>query len=458
MTQTLITNIAYGLTGDAAGSRFSGALRIKDGIITAIGALTPEAEDSIVDAAGCVVTPGLVNTHHHLFQSVLKAVPEGMNAPLDLWLKHVPYTYWPLIDTEILRTSAQIGLTELILSGATTVCDHHYVFCDRYDYDPAQVLFDTAAEFGLRFVLARGGMTKGRPFDDPGIPLPPLETLDQFLTQTARAADRWHQTGPTAMTKLAVAPTTPTFNVLASELPLIASFARDKGLRLHAHLSENKTYVDYTQSLYGLRPVPWLAQQDWLGPDVWFAHLVECTPDELRLLAETGTGMAHCPQANARLGSGIAPAVALAAAGGCVSLAVDGAGANEAADMGAALYRDFALHRSQNGPEACTAETVLHWASESGARMLGFENLGRIAVGQQADLCLFDLGHPRNMGLHDPALAPVITGAATVKHSFVAGNRLVVDGQIPGLDLMDLGERARSAVAMLKAKRAQCAT
>ena len=443
----LIANIAHGLTGDREGTRFSGAIRIRGGLIEAIGDLEPLPGEHVVDATGTVVTPGLVNTHHHLFQSILKAVPAGMNEPLDPWLAKVPYTYWPRIDAGALRISARIGLAELALSGATSVADHHYIFTDRLDYDPAEVLFDVAGQLGLRFMLARGGMTKGRIFDDPAMPLPPVETLQQFLDGLARATTRWHGTGP--MTRVAAAPTTPTFNLDPGELAEVAQEARRLGLRIHSHMSENEGYASFTRAKYGLRPIPWLERAGLLGPDVWYAHLVDCDPSEVALLAETGTGMAHCPQPNARLGSGVAPADTLFAQGGTVSIGVDGAAANEAADMGAAMYSAFSLHRATKGVEAVNPETFLHWATEGGAQVLGWDGIGRSAPGMSADIAMFDLSHPRNFGLHDPALAPVLTGAAQVRHSFVAGRPLVVDGKIPGLDLRDLATEARDTVARI---------
>lgn len=454
MTGFLITGIEHGLMGDAAGTRITGAIRVRDGVIAEIGDLAPGPDEQVVDAAGCVVTPGLVNTHHHLFQSVLKAVPEGLNVGLDTWLQKCPYAFWPFIDAEALAVSARIGLAELVLSGATTVSDHHYLFAPQYDYDPAEVLFTEAARFGVRFVLARGGNTKGRDyFDDPSLPPAFTETAQGFLDSVGQTAARWHDPAPFAMTRVAIAPTTPVFNVEPAELPLFAQAAREKGLRLHSHLSENTTYLDYIQRDFGERPIPWLAKQGWTGPDVWFAHMVEIDADEIAILAETGTAMAHCTQANARLGSGIAPAPALDAAGGVVSIGVDGAGANEAADMGAALYAAFAMHRTGKDPGITKAEKVLHWASAGGAKALGYGQLGLLAPGMAADIAIFDLSHPRNMGLHDPALAPVITGGAVVRHSFVGGAPVVVDGKVPGLDLAELGEDARRVTARLIAAR-----
>lgn len=450
----LIANIDHGLVGDAHGSRFSGAMRIENGRIAEIGNLGPASGEEVVDARGCVVTPGLVNTHHHLFQSLLKAVPEGMNEGLDVWLQKVPYAFWPFIDAETLRISARVGIVELLLTGTTTISDHHYAFAPSYDYDPAQVLFDEAARRGVRFHLARGGNTKGRDyFDDPSLPPAFKEPMKDFIASVHDIAGRFHDPAPNAMTKVAMAPTTPVFNLEPGELIPIAEAARDRGLRLHSHLSENTTYVDYTMRDFGMRPVKWLATQGWTGPDVWFAHLVELDDWEIAHLAETGTGMAHCVQANARLGSGIAPADKLHARGGVVSIGVDGAGANEAAEMGAAMYATFATHRAAKGVGAVTAETVLHWACAGGARALGFDGLGTLTAGAPADIAIFDISHPRNMGLHDPALAPIITGAATVKHSFVAGRPVVKDGAIPGLDLTELGQHAAHLTRELMARR-----
>ncbi len=445
----LVTNIAHGWTGDAAGTRLTGAIRVEGGIITAMGDLSPRPGEDVLDARGCVVTPGLVNTHHHLFQSALKGL--AINAPLDLWLEQVPYTYWPALDEEALRISARIGLAELALTGATTVCDHHYVFSDRYDYDPAEVLFEEAARFGLRFVLARGGMARGRNFG-PHVPAAPTESVAHFLEAVAQVAARWHDPAPDAMTRVACAPTTPNFNFPPDALPEIAQEARRLGLRLHAHLSENTAYAAQTLRDFGKRPVPWLAGLDWLGSDVWFAHLVDLTADEVACLAESGTSMAHCPQANARLGSGIAPAHALHQAGGTVSLAVDGAGANEAADMGGALYSAFTLHRAAHGVGAVSPGTILHWATMGGAKALGLPTIGELAVGKAADITLFDLDHPRNFGLHDPGLAPMVTGAARVRHSMVAGRVIVRDGHVSGLDLAALSD----AAARITRKLARC--
>ncbi|QOL81277.1 amidohydrolase family protein [Pseudooceanicola spongiae] len=439
----LISNIRDCLTGTLGeDERFCGAIRVRDGLIAEMGDLAPLPGEEVLDAAGCAVVPGLVNTHHHLFQSVLKAVPKGMNLALDPWLMHVPYTWWPLLDEETFRVSARIGLTELLMSGATTVADHHYVYSDRYDYNPSDVLFEEAAKLGIRFVLARGGMTNGRVFDDPAVPAAPCEPLQRFLDETLATAAKWHDPSDLAMTRVAIAPTTPTFNVALEELGEIASFARQNKLMLHSHLSENEAYAAFTLARYGKRPVEWLADKGWLGSDVWFAHLVDLAPFEVQLLAETGTGMAHCPNANARLGSGIAPADALHRLGGKVSMGVDGAAANEAADMAVVMHSAFSLHRATKGVAAVRAEEVMHWATAGGAKVLNMPKVGTLAVGMAADIALLDLSAPRNLGLHDRAIAPVITGGIAVRHSLVGGKRVVADGIPLGVDLGQLAEDA----------------
>lgn len=451
----LIDNIEHGWVGDAAGTRFSGAIRVEGGRIVDMGTLAPRADEQVLDATACVVTPGLVNTHHHLFQSVLKGI--ALDASLDTWLGLVPYRYWPHIDEQTLRVSARIGLVELLLSGATSVCDHHYVFSERYDYDPATVLFEEAQALGVRFTLARGGMAHGRDFGDSAPPAP-VETVQAFIDGVAATARRWHDASEDAMTRVASAPTTPNFNFAPESLAGIAQEARSLGLRLHAHLSENAAYAAQTLRDFGERPVPWLARHDWLGEDVWFAHLVDVSADEVSLLAESGTAMAHCPQANARLGSGIAPAPALHSAGGTVSLAVDGAAANEAADMGAAMYSAFSLHRAAHGVTASDPATVLHWATLGGARALGLASTGALRVGMAADIALFELSAPRCLGLHDPAIAPMVSGAASVRHSMVAGSIVVRDGAVVGLDSATLVEDAHCVTARLATAVRQAAT
>ena len=442
--------IFTGLPGDAM--RAQGAIRIADGRIAAIGALTPEPGEQVIDAAGCVIYPGLVSTHHHLFQSVLKGVRAGINSPLLEWLRDVPLTYWHKIDEDALRTAARIGLVELLLSGTTTVADHHYLFAESYRFDPSHVIFEVADELGLRLVFCRGGATKARHFDSPDLVPAPTEPLDRMIRSVEACAQRYHDPSPDSMRRVAFAPTTPPWSLEPAEVKVVASTARALGLRIHGHLSETMGDVEFCLAAYGKRPVHWLADHDYLGRDVWLAHLVHVDDEEIRLLAQTGTGMAHCPQSNCRLGSGIAPAEKLAALGGMVSLAVDGAASNESADMVSEMHSAWHTHRAVKGAGAVVVEDVVRWASANGARVLGFDDGGVIAPGKLADLAIFDLSHPRYFGAHDPLIAPVTAaGSAHLRHLIVGGRVVVDNGTIPGLDLDALRHEAARVVARLAA-------
>ena len=255
------------------------------------------------------------------------------------------------------------------------------------------------------------------------------------------------------MRRVAFAPTTPPWSVKPDQLKVIAAAARGLGLRMHSHLSETKEYVDFCVTTYGKRPVQWVAEHDWLGPDVWFAHLVHVDDDEINLLVETGTGMSHCPQSNCRVGSGIAPADRIAALGGVVSLAVDGAAANESCDMISEMNTAWHTHRAAKGAwSATTVEEVVRWATVNGARVLGFDDIGVLAPGKLADIAIFDLASPRYFGLHDALSGPVAgAGAATLKTLMVGGRIVVENGIIPGFDIEKLRHDAAAVVKRIAA-------
>jgi cytosine/adenosine deaminase-related metal-dependent hydrolase len=449
----LIDNAAgifTGLPGDAM--RATGQIRIRDGIIAEIGALEPKPGEIRLNAKGGVVYPGLISTHHHLFQSVLKGVRAGIDLPLAGWLSAVPYRYWSKFDEEALAVAARIGLAELLLSGTTTAADHHYLFSDTFRYDPAQVIFDVARSLGLRLVFCRGGATRTRHVDSSQLAATPIESLERMLQSFEACARRFHDPSPASLTRVALAPTTPTWSLDPGELREVIAAARRIGVRLHSHLSESTDYVDFCLSVHGKRPVHWLAEHDWLGDDVWFAHLVHLDDEEVQVLASTGTGMAHCPQSNCRLGSGVAPADAMARLGGAVSLGVDGAASNEAADMLCEMHSAWHTHRAVKGAGAVTAEDVVHWATAGGARVLGMPQVGTLAPGQQADIAIFDLDEPRHFGMHDPMIAPVTCGgSAKVRHLLIGGRIVVENGVIPGLDLQKLKLDAARVVTRLAA-------
>lgn len=453
MTSMLIRGadgIFTGLPGEAM--RATGAIRVIDGRIAAIGELAPRPGETIIDASGCVVYPGLISTHHHLFQSILKGVRSGINLPLFGWLRSVPHAYWNRIDEDGLYTAARIGLIELLLSGTTTAADHHYMFSDTYRFDPSDVIFEVARDLGLRLVFCRGGATISRTFDTPDLIAMPTEPIDAMIKSVEACAQRYHDPSPASMRRVVFAPTTPTWSARPDELKVVAAAARGLGLRLHSHLSETADYVDYCVTIYGKRPVQWIAEHDWLGPDVWFAHLVHLDDEEISLLAKTGTGMSHCPQSNCRLGSGIAPADRMAAMGGVVSLAVDGAASNESADMISEMNTAWHTHRAAKGAGATTVEEVVRWATVNGARVLGFDDIGVLAPGKLADIAIFNLSSPRYFGIHDPLAGPVAgAGAADLKTLMVGGRIVVENGAVPGFDIEKLRRDAASVVKRLAA-------
>ncbi|MFM0645922.1 amidohydrolase family protein [Paraburkholderia bryophila] len=429
-------------------------LRIRNGRIETIAAnLTPRADERVIDARSCVVYPGWVNTHHHLFQNLLKAVPSGINADLQEWLAAVPYPRLARFTPDLARVAARLGMAELLLSGVTTCADHHYLYHAEGSTETGDLLFDEAASFGMRFVLCRGGALQAAG-DHPGfskLALKP-ETLDQMLADIERLKARYHDAGDASMRRVVVAPTTPTFSLPPELLPEVARAARRMGLRLHTHLSETTRYVDFCKERFNKLPVEFVADHEWLGPDVWFAHLVHLQPSEIALLAETGSGCSHCPVSNARLGSGIAPAPQMAAAGVPMSLAVDGVASNESGSMTNEAHFAWLVHRAAQGAAATTVEETIHWGSAGGAGVLGLDAVGTLEVGKAADFVLYDVRDLRFNGFHDLAVAPVTAGEpARVRYNVVNGRVVVDNGVIPGLDLDALRHEAGEGVKRLLA-------
>jgi 8-oxoguanine deaminase len=461
----LVRNAHAVLTGlpDAQARSDATDLRIADGVLTEMGrGLIALQGERVLDATDCVVYPGWVNTHHHLFQSLLKGVPAGIDLTLSPWLQAVPFAWRSGFDERRLRLAARIGLVELLRSGCTTVADHHYLFRPGMDHDAAQVLFDEAEALGLRFMLLRGGATVTRQLEAGDTKLAQAtETLDQMLASVEATTTRFHQRGPRARRRVAMAPTSVHVSLPREHLKLVARAARALGIPLHSHMSESVAYIEHCREVHGCLPIEYLAEHEWLGPDVWLAHLVHLSPGEMRMLGESGTGIAHCPQSNARLADGIAPAPALERLGAAVSIGVDGAASNEAADMISELHFAWLLHRAQAGarslprPEgageagadAVTVEQLVHWASAGGARVLGFEGVGSLAVGQAADLAVYDLDDPRYFGLHDPAIGPIVSGGRPrLRWVLCEGELLVEDDCVRGLDLERLCFEAREEV------------
>jgi cytosine/adenosine deaminase-related metal-dependent hydrolase len=462
-TDSILIKNAYaimtGKDGDAGRSPATD-LRIENGVITEMGRqLEASPLDRVLDARDCVIYPGWVNTHHHLFQSLLKGVPAGINHTLSDWLQSVPFIYRKTFNEERVRLAARIGIVELMLSGCTTIADHHYIYYPGMGYDASAALFEEAQALGVRFMLHRGGATITRKLEANDRNYLEPETLDGMLSEVERTAARFHQKAPRAMSRVALAPTTVTVSVAPEQAKIVARAARAIGVPLHTHMSETVSYMEHCREAFGRLPIEYLADSEWLGPDVSLAHLVHLTENEMRLLGSTGTGMAHCPQSNARLADGVANAPDLHRLGAMVSLGVDGAASNEAADMLSEVHFCWLVHRAyagaltrprpegtgEAGADRVTVEKVIHWASTGGARVLGFEGVGPLAVGQAADLAVYDLDSPRYFGLHDMAIGPVVCGGRPhLKWLLVDGRVVVEHDAIPGLDMAELRSQANA--------------
>tara|TARA_R110002110_G_scaffold59050_2_gene167416 strand:- start:3892 stop:5232 length:1341 start_codon:yes stop_codon:yes gene_type:complete len=428
MTETLIQNADTILTMDDARRELNGAgILIRDGVIVALGeGLTTSGE--VINAAGCVVTPGLVNTHHHLYQTLTRAVPGGQDALLFGWLQTL-YPIWSRFTPEHMYVSAQIGLSELALSGCTLSSDHLYL------YPNGSRLEDTihaAAELGLRFHPTRGAMSIG--VSAGGLPPDDLvEDEAAILDDCIRVVDGFHDPSEGSMCRVGIAPCSP-FSVSRELMRDAAVLARDKGVMLHTHLAENEEDIAYSLEKFGCRPGQYAQELGWVGPDVWHAHCVKLDASEIALFAQTGTGVAHCPCSNCRLGSGIAPVRAMRDAGVPVGIGVDGSASNDAGNLIAEARMAMLLQRVARGADAMSARGALEIATRGGADILGRPDCGRLAVGKRADIAIWDVSGLPSAGSWDPA-ALLLAGPTTVRDLFVEGRQIVRDGQIQTLDL-----------------------
>ena len=398
-------------------------IRIQNGKITELGQnLHPINGEELVDASNCVIYPGLVNTHHHIAQSLLKGIPQGLNDGLGDWLANVPYRYWPQITPDVMYSAAKLGFYELLRSGATTCADHHYLYHANSSQEVEEAVWQAADEMGIRLVLCRGGATiKGTHKGLAKAGVVP-ESAPQMIERLEVTRSQYHQTGGDAMRKLVVAPTTIAHSATPDDLRLLAEYARSHQLRMHSHLLEVSFDDEQTRLKYGKSAVEFAQSCDWLGEDVWFAHIVQASNDDIALLAQTKTGIAHCPTSNCRLGSGIAPIPQMHAAGMPISIGVDGSASAESGSMLQELNLTWLIHRAQSGPQATTLEQVLDWGSVGGANILGLNQVGKIEVDYCADLVLYDLHQPRLAGCHSQLMAPLMCGEpANIKASMING-------------------------------------
>lgn len=417
---------------------------IRDGAIAAVGHDLQAFGAEEILAQGCVVTPGLVNTHHHLYQTLTRAVPGGQDALLFGWLKTL-YPIWARFGPEEMFVSAQVGLAELALSGCTLTSDHLYL------YPNGSRLEDTiyaAAEIGLRFHPTRGAMSIGESLGG----LPPdslVETEPAILNDMIRVVDAFHDARPGAMVRVGLAPCSP-FSVSRDLMRDAALLARDKGVMLHTHLAENDEDIAYSLARFGVRPGQYAEDLGWTGADVWHAHCVKLDGQEIDLFARTGTGVAHCPCSNCRLGSGIAPVRAMRDAGVKVGLGVDGSASNDAGNLMAEARQTMLLQRVSLGADAMGAREALEIATRGGAQVLGRDDCGQIAVGKRADLAIWDLSGIEAAGHWDAVAALIFCGPMRVRDLLVEGRRVVASGQVATIDLPRVIERQTALAGKLR--------
>ncbi|MDG3040564.1 8-oxoguanine deaminase [Roseicyclus marinus] len=437
MPELLLRNAHTLVTMDDAGTELQGAdILIRDGVITALGhGLTTQG--TTLDCAGCIVTPGLVNTHHHLYQSLTRAVPGAQDAALFGWLTTL-YPIWARFTPDHMRVSALTGLAELALSGCTTSSDHLYLYPNGSRLDDT---IEAAGMIGLRLHATRGAMSIGQ--SAGGLPPDSLvENEAAILNDCLRVIDAFHDTTPGALIRIGVAPCSP-FSVSRELMRDAALLARDKGVMLHTHLAENDEDFAYSLEKFGCRPGEYAESLGWTGPDVWHAHCVKLDAAEIDLFARTGTGVAHCPCSNCRLASGIAPVRAMRDAGVKVGLGVDGSASNDAGNLVAEARMAMLLQRVASGPGAMSPREALRIATRGGAEVLGRgDHLGQIAPGFRADLAVWDVSGVEAAGSWDPA-APLLAGPTRVRDLLVEGRHVVAEGQLATLDLPRILEDQR---------------
>ncbi|MFD6099449.1 8-oxoguanine deaminase [Nocardiopsis flavescens] len=446
--RSLVIEGAHVATVDGA-EHPDGHIVARAGAITAVGPgpapahLVPD-DATRVDGRGHLATPGLVNTHNHLYQWATQGL--FTDGTLFEWLVG-SYEIWHRLDARVVADTTTAGLAHLALSGCTTASDHHYIHpAGRGDIVDAQV--GAALEVGLRLDLARGSMDRGH--SQGGLPPDSVvETLDGALAGTAEAVDAHHDPSPASMTRVAVAPCSP-FSVSRDLMVESARLARDRGVRLHTHLAETLDEEEQCRAEFGCTPVEYAEKLGWLGPDVWFAHAVHLSDDAIARMAATGTGVAHCPTSNARLGAGICRTTELLAAGVPVGLGVDGPASSELTPLAGEMHQALLMARARRGPQALSARQALHMATLGGARVLGRDaELGSLTVGKQADIALWRVDGPGYDVIADPVVAAVFGPTPPLAGLWVGARPVVSGGELTTVTREAAAARGRNAHARL---------
>lgn len=416
----------------------------ENGFIRALGDACPQEAERVIDGRGMICYPGLVNTHHHLYQLFSRNIPQAQGLELFDWLKYL-YNIWAGLDEEVIRLSTLCGAGQLLKYGCTTVFDHHYVFPQgRGDLIGAQ--FDAAGALGLRMVASRGSMDLS--VKDGGLPPDSVvQTVDEIMKDSQRLAEACHDPRPGSMRQVVLAPCSP-FSVSADLLRQSAILAREKGLRLHTHLCETRDEERWTLETVGLRPYDYMESLGWTGPDVWYAHSIYVNQNEIERMAASGTGAAHCPQSNMKLSSGVMPLPSMLEAGVKVSLAVDGSASNDGSNLLEELRAAYLMHRLTWGDKAPDGAALLRMACQGGAEVLGRRDIGSLEVGKCADFFLVDTRNIELAGATlDPAALPATVGIHSPAAYTVVGGKVVVkDGRLLGMDEDKIAREADACV------------
>jgi 8-oxoguanine deaminase len=444
MTQTAMwLRNPLAILDDAA----AGGVVVQDGRIVELipAGGTPTRQTSVFDASRHVVLPGLINTHHHFYQTLTRAFPSAMDKTLFGWLTAL-YPVWARLTPQALDAAATVALAELLLSGCTTTTDHHYVFPAGLE-DAIAIEAEAAARLGMRAVLTRGSMDLSQ--RDGGLPPDSVvQDADTILADSAHLIDTLHDPAPHAMLQIALAPCSP-FSVTTGLMRDTATLATQRKVLLHTHLAETQDEAEFCQQRFGCSPLDYLEDCGWLRPGTWLAHGIHFSAPDIARLGKARVGVTHCPCSNQILASGTCPVCALEAAGAPVGLGVDGSASNDGSNLMQEVRAAMLLQRGANGIAAVSHRDALRWATAGSADCIARPELGRIAVGAAADLALYTLDELRFSGAGDPLAALVLCGASRADRVMVAGRWVVEDGRIPGLDIPALMHRHGLAAAHL---------
>ena len=452
--RTLIADIAFLMTGNVLRQELKDAyVVVDDNIITAIGTGVPVLDspaDRVISGSRMLMMPGFVNTHHHLYQTLFRNVPQVEHAKLFDWLTFL-YEHWKYIDEEAVYTSAQVGICEMLKTGVTTTTDHLYL----YPYGNNAIIdaeIAAARDVGVRFHPTRGSMSLSK--KDGGLPPDSMvQTDEEILVESERVIHQYHDRGRYAMTRIALAPCSP-FSVTTNLMKQTAALAEREDVLIHTHLAETQDEEEFCLQTFGFRPVDYMEEVNWLTPRSWFAHIVWASDADIRKLSEHECGMAHCPASNMRLGSGIAPVTIMKQTNMRIGIGVDGSASNDTNSFIGEVRLATLLQRVKYGADALTSREALAMASMGGARVLRMDSdIGSIEVGKAADLIMWDLDTLEFAGgLHDPFTAPVMCDAKQVSLNMVNGKVLIENGQFTNIDVRALVARQNMIAAHLMAR------